>query len=332
MLCQNCQKRDATCYISIQSGGTFTESAVCDECFEIQTPDVKEKASAARAAHCEYCGGRPCLSCFDFFGSVMGSPKTKFMCYDCSEAFAGYAMQEMDRPFPKVSGGSPQDGFMVMRSTIDKYMAQWVAAAANRAKLAEMVQKPPLLPDPVFPKASYLQDFSMHFFTQLLAGWKKPELVREITPFGNNCQMAALRVGLIGFWAFDFDVTLNGGVSGRDEFLNRVKDPIRRPPAHMASFTSEQHILTQGVIKIQTAEKPLLVPPMPGGYELVMLKTIGWYAAQIVPSHIANQQRNNLQEPTAITPFAPPPRTTSFVQRWLRFLRKPYELVTFFKH
>ena len=152
-----------------------------------------------------------------------------------------------------------------------------------------MLEKPALLPDPVFPRANYLRDFAVIFFSKLCLGWQKPELVEQITFAGGNRQMVMLRASWIGFWAFDFDEKSDRGVSGREEFLDRVKDPIRRPPANMAAFTSEQHILTQGVIKIQIAEKPLLVPPLSGGYELAMLRSIGWYAAQIVPSKTTNQ-------------------------------------------
>ena len=72
-------------------------------------------------------------------------------------------------------------------------------------------------------------------------------------------------MGWIGFWAIDFEEKSDRGVSGRDNFLNRVKDPIRRPPANIAAFIkSEQHILTQGVVKIQIAEKPFVGAPAAG--------------------------------------------------------------------
>ena len=40
----------------------------------------------------------------------------------------------------------------------------------------------------------------------------------------------------------------------------------------------EQHILSHGVMQILTAERP----KVPGHYEICKLKTIGWYAAQLV--------------------------------------------------
>ena len=151
-------------------------------------------------------------------------------------------------------------------------------AASQAKQFAEMLANPPLLPDPVFPKENYLQVFSMSFFQMLLRQWQKPELIPQIVSSGGTRQMVMLRVGWLAFWAFDFEEKSEQGVSGRDEFLDRVKEPIRRPPANMAAFTMEQHLLSQGVIKIQIAEGP----SFPGEYEACRLKTIGWYAAQLI--------------------------------------------------
>jgi hypothetical protein len=150
--------------------------------------------------------------------------------------------------------------------------------ASRAQRFAAMLAKPPLLPDPVFPKENYLQVFGMSFFQMLLRKWQKPDLIPQITSHGSTRQMIMLMVGGVGFWAFDFEEKSDRGVSGRDEFLDRVKDPIRRPPANMAAFTVEQHQLARGVLQIQIAEGP----SVPGQYEICRLKTIGWYAAQLV--------------------------------------------------
>ena len=158
-------------------------------------------------------------------------------------------------------------------------MNQPDADAANRAKrFAEMLEKPPLLPDPVFPKENYLQVFGASFFGSLLKDWGKPELVPQITSGGVTRQMVMLRVGWVAFWAFDFEEKSDQGVGGRDEFLDRVREPIRRPPANMAAFTAEQHLIARGVFQIQIAEGPAL----PEQYEICKLRTVGWYAAQLV--------------------------------------------------
>jgi type VI secretion system ImpB/VipA family protein len=111
-----------------------------------------------------------------------------------------------------------------------------------------------------------------------LSKWAKPELIPQITAAGGSLQMVMLRAGWVAFWAFDFEEKSNQGLTGRDEFLDRVKEPIRRPPANMAAFTMEQHLLAHGVIRVQIAAGP----SVPGQYEMCGLKTIDWYAAQLV--------------------------------------------------
>lgn len=153
------------------------------------------------------------------------------------------------------------------------------AEAALKAKqFADMVAKPPLLPDPVFPAANYLPVFGLSHFQVLLRHWRRPELVPQIAASGGTRQMVMLRAGWLAFWAFDFEEKSEHGVSGRDEFLDRVKEPIRRPPAHMAAFTVEQHLVSRGVLKIQISGGASL----PGEYEVCPLKTVGWYVAQMI--------------------------------------------------
>ena len=73
------------------------------------------------------------------------------------------------------------------------------ADAANRAKrFAEMLEKPPLLPDPVFPKENYLQVFGMSFFGSLLKQWEKSELVSQITPSGTTRPDGNVKGRLVG--------------------------------------------------------------------------------------------------------------------------------------
>jgi len=141
-----------------------------------------------------------------------------------------------------------------------------------------MLARPPVLPEPVFPAANYLTVFGMSHFQALLRHLHRPELVSQITANGGTRQMVMLRVGWLAFWAFDFDEKSEHGVSGRDEFLDRVKEPIRRPPAHLAAFTMEQHLVSRGVLKIQVGG----VESLPGQYEICQLKTLGWYVAQLV--------------------------------------------------
>jgi hypothetical protein len=148
----------------------------------------------------------------------------------------------------------------------------------NAKQFADMLAQPPLLPEPVFPEENYLAVFGINYFPALLRQWQQPELVSQIVPSGGTKQMVMFRAGWLGFWAFDFEEKSALGLSGRNEFLDRVKEPIRRPPAHMAAFTVEQHLRARGVLKIQINGGPSL----PGQYQVCQLKTLGWYVAQMI--------------------------------------------------
>ena len=151
-----------------------------------------------------------------------------------------------------------------------------VPSAFDPKKFEAMLAQPPLLPDPVFPAASYLADFSMNYFQMLLRHWQRPELVSQIAASGGTRQMVMLRVGWLAFWAFDFEAKSERGVSGRDEFLDRVKEQIRRPPPHMAAFTMEQHLVARGVLKIQIGGGD----SVPGqSMKYANRKTLGWRGA-----------------------------------------------------
>jgi hypothetical protein len=104
------------------------------------------------------------------------------------------------------------------------------------------------------------------------------QLIDHVRVMNTNPQMAMLIAQPLGFWAIDLEVTSERGVTGRDKFLSRVRETIRRPPPGMASFTMEQHLLAKGVVKIQIEDKP----PVPGEYQICKLKTIGWYVARMV--------------------------------------------------
>lgn len=144
--------------------------------------------------------------------------------------------------------------------------------------LAELLAKPTLVPDPVFPKEGYLEAFGGAAFRQLLVQFDNPKLVEHIQLMNTNQQIAMFSADGFGFWAIDLDAHSERGVSGRDEFIARVKVPIRRPPPSMAAFAVEQHILARGVAKIQIEDEP----PVPGLYQICRVKVVGWYLAALV--------------------------------------------------
>jgi hypothetical protein len=87
-----------------------------------------------------------------------------------------------------------------------------------------------------------------------------------------------LLVANMVFFAFDFEETSKHGLNGRNAFLDRVKEPIYRLPVPPQVPAYEHHIAARGVTQIQIKHGPSL----PGEYEICKLKTIGWYAAQLV--------------------------------------------------
>jgi hypothetical protein len=145
-------------------------------------------------------------------------------------------------------------------------------------QLKEMFEKPQFIADPVFPKDNYLQTFGTSCFRQILAQSGKRELVEQVRVAKVNQQMAMLVAGSLGFWAIDIDIRSQLGVSGKDEFLSRANESIRRPPPEMAAFTAEQHILARGVVKIQIEDEPRVAEQ----YQICKLKIIGWYVAALV--------------------------------------------------
>jgi len=146
-------------------------------------------------------------------------------------------------------------------------------------ELTVMLEKPHFLVDPVFPKDSYLQAVASSVFPQVLTEMDAAALIKSIRGSQSSPQMAMLMAQSVGCWAIDLDEISRHGVTGRDEFISRVREPIRRPPPALAALAAEQHLVKRGVVQIQIDDGP----SVPGQYQLCTLKTVGWYVATIVP-------------------------------------------------
>jgi hypothetical protein len=144
-------------------------------------------------------------------------------------------------------------------------------------ELEDMLAKPEFLADPVFPKDDYLRSFATGFFRSILTRSNQEALIERIQVLRPHPQKATLRAGHLGFWAIDLEVDWQG-VSGREEFVSRVREPIRRPPPGLAAVALEQHILAKGVVRIQIEAEP----PVAGEYQVCKLRTIGWYVAALM--------------------------------------------------
>ena len=141
--------------------------------------------------------------------------------------------------------------------------------------LARMLNEPFFIADPVYAKGNYLSEFGAAAFQAFLSENRKSHLVPRIATASNTPGMVMLRADNLACWTIDLEEISKKGVSGKNEFIDRVKDPVRRPPPEMAAFTMTQHILRRGVAKIQIADGPNL----PGQYQVSSLKTVGWYVA-----------------------------------------------------
>jgi hypothetical protein len=152
-----------------------------------------------------------------------------------------------------------------------------VQGGTSDSELQEMLDHPSDWRDRIFPEADCVISVGRWMFHEALFRLllpKDPELLPQIRPANSSKEMAMFFGGSsYGFWAIDLDCVFSNGVTGRSEFISRVKERIRRPPPAMAAFTAEQHIFDRGVIRVSTSKAE------PG--KIQGEKTIGYYAAEL---------------------------------------------------
>jgi hypothetical protein len=105
-----------------------------------------------------------------------------------------------------------------------------------------------------------------------------PQLLDQMRKVNASPQVAMFIAESVGFWAIDLDVTSDCGITGRQEFASRIREPIRRPPVGLETFAMEQHIIVKGVVEVQVEHEIGTTRQ----YELCQLRTIGWYAARLI--------------------------------------------------
>jgi hypothetical protein len=125
-VCEVCIERRATHHICY--GGTGKSSDLCDECFQASAPpDILQSAATVRDAHCQYCGGQPCLGGTDMFALITGVQKLKYMCMPCSMEYHRFLQQQLS---PDSSDLSQHEQSAVIRKLldpVDAHMKQWVS-------------------------------------------------------------------------------------------------------------------------------------------------------------------------------------------------------------
>jgi protein-arginine kinase activator protein McsA len=132
MLCESCQKNEATCHVCTIVDGVSQSRDLCIECHEASSPEARELSAAQRDARCEYCGGQPCAGGTDIFAMMTGVQKLKFMCMPCSMEHNRYIQQQLH---PDASGLSQHEQLAMLRKLdreADAHMKQWVSERGPR--------------------------------------------------------------------------------------------------------------------------------------------------------------------------------------------------------
>jgi protein-arginine kinase activator protein McsA len=128
MLCQKCQKREATCHIcNVVDGGNSTSLDLCSECFETESPEAKEWAAESAASVCEYCGGSPCAGGTDFLAMVTGVQKSKYMCLLCSMEHNRYNREQLQKMDLALSQQEQLAALRRLDVAANEHMKRWVS-------------------------------------------------------------------------------------------------------------------------------------------------------------------------------------------------------------
>jgi protein-arginine kinase activator protein McsA len=132
MLCESCQKNEATCHICAIVDGSLQSKDLCIECHEASSPEASEFSEAQRAARCLYCGGQPCAGGTDVLAMVTGVQKLKVMCMPCWIEHNRYVQQQLQAGASRLS---QQEQLALLRKLdreADERMRQWVSERGSR--------------------------------------------------------------------------------------------------------------------------------------------------------------------------------------------------------
>ena len=137
MLCDLCQKREATVHNTIISGDVLKKGDLCDECFGISKPVEASNLATALKAGCRYCGGEPYTGSGNSLVTVNGAVKLTFMCKPCAEEYFRFIRHQLP------SFGDPEitteqiaelrtHNIAGVLSEADEYMKRWVAGRISQ--------------------------------------------------------------------------------------------------------------------------------------------------------------------------------------------------------
>ena len=95
MLCNICQKREATVHFNFISGDVLKKSDLCDECFAASKPSEAGALTAALKAGCRYCGGELFNEGGDAIAMMSGPRNTGFVCKPCEKEYFHFLRLKM---------------------------------------------------------------------------------------------------------------------------------------------------------------------------------------------------------------------------------------------
>lgn len=94
MLCEKCQKREATIHVTVNYAGSTqgepSPSELCDECFGSSKLPGATGWRHAWQSGCRYCGGEPYTGSGASFPNLNYTHKVSFMCKSCAEEHFGF--------------------------------------------------------------------------------------------------------------------------------------------------------------------------------------------------------------------------------------------------
>jgi protein-arginine kinase activator protein McsA len=132
MLCENCQKREATVFVKAIEGDVIKSRDLCSECHDSSSPEARDFSNARREGRCEYCGDQPCAGGTDIFAMMTGVQKMKFMCMLCSMEHNRFIQQHLQRDASGLSQHEQLDLLEKLDKEADVHMKQWVSKRGSQ--------------------------------------------------------------------------------------------------------------------------------------------------------------------------------------------------------
>ena len=138
MLCEKCHKSKATVFITKIVDGVSESSRLCVECSEASRataggpgiPDIREYLEEMKAAHCHYCGGRPCTGDNQFMSGLLGDWPRRFLCSRCRTEYIRFIQQDTRSLLPGENKRNlrPSEQIELLRAirdAADAHMKKW---------------------------------------------------------------------------------------------------------------------------------------------------------------------------------------------------------------